>query len=279
MAGVPTGPTETTSPSVETEEERAVRHRKRLTFDAVADLYEATRRGYPDEAVALLVETAGVGPGGAVLEVGCGTGQLTRQLVPYGFDLTAIDISPAMIELATRVVPAPNVSFLATSFEDFDGGDTVFDLVVSATAWHWLDPEIAYVKAARFLRPGGWLALLATGETYDEPLGSKLRNLWTALSRSAAARGGRAATGRAHDPAGRDLFGPEVSHRYEERLTASAERIDGLERTRATSLDYDPDRAARYDAGLRRLLNDITEIELTQHTSLTLMQLGGGGRL
>jgi hypothetical protein len=42
--------------------------------------------------------------------------------------------------------------------------DASFDLVVSATAFHWVDPEVKYDKAARRLGRGGWLALLATGE-------------------------------------------------------------------------------------------------------------------
>lgn len=270
------GQSEVAGPCVETSEERRIRRRRRMTFDAVADLYEATRRGYPGDAITFLVETARVGADSEVLEVGCGTGQLTRQLAPYGCDITAVDISPAMIEKAAHTVAAPNVTFVATSFEDFDGGHGMFDLVVSGTAWHWVDPDVALVKAARLLRPGGWLAVLGTGEAYDEPFAFKLKELWMGLSGTPGTRAG--SEHRADRvPPGDSLFGPAVTRRYEERLAASAERINGLERTRASSLDYDADRAARYDAGLRALLEEITEVELTQHTSMTLRQVAERG--
>jgi SAM-dependent methyltransferase len=56
--------------------------------------------------------------------------------------------------------------------------DQSFDLVISSAAFHWIDPEVAFSKSARLLRPGGWLALLDTEERYDHPLGSELDALW-----------------------------------------------------------------------------------------------------
>jgi SAM-dependent methyltransferase len=98
-----------------------------------------------------------------VLEIGCGTGQLTRELAGGALNLTAIDIGAAMVETARRNVADPMARFQISSFEDFaDSGP--FDLIVSATAFHWVDPGIGLAKAARLLRPRGWLALLTTGE-------------------------------------------------------------------------------------------------------------------
>jgi 2-polyprenyl-3-methyl-5-hydroxy-6-metoxy-1,4-benzoquinol methylase len=102
--------------------------------------------------------------------VGCGTGQLTGDLGRYGFDLTAIDIGPAMIAAARQHLGDAAISFQACSFEDFAAAGSSFDLIVSATAFHWVDPEVRFSKSARLLRPGGWLALLAIGERYDDPL-------------------------------------------------------------------------------------------------------------
>jgi trans-aconitate methyltransferase len=59
--------------------------------------------------------------------------------------------------------------FQVASFEDFADSGPV-DLIVSATAFHWVDPSVGPARAARLLRPGGWLALLITGERYLEPL-------------------------------------------------------------------------------------------------------------
>lgn len=89
-----------------------------------------------------------------MLEIGCGTGQLTRELAGRTLNLTAIDIGAAMVETARRNVADPMARFQTSSFEDFaDSGS--FDLIVSTTAFHWVDPGIGLAKAARLLRPGG----------------------------------------------------------------------------------------------------------------------------
>ena len=256
---------------IESDDERVTRRRRRVTFDRVADLYEETRGGYPVQAVKFVVETAGITDDSAVLEIACGTGQLTRQLMPYGVRLTAIDIAPAMVERAMQAVSGVNVSFAVTSFEDLDAPDDSFDLVISATAWHWIDPEVAYAKAARLLRSGGWLAVMGTGEVYDDPFGSRLKDLWLTLSESGSIT--RRTSTPPNAPPGRERFGPDLTRSYQERLIATAKRINGLERTRATSLDYDPERADRFDRGLVELLAEFPTVELTQHTSLTMMQL------
>ena len=65
---------------VETPEQRRTREPQRLLFDEVAGRYDATRRLYPAEIGESVVANAAIGPGGAVLEIGCGTGQFTQQL-------------------------------------------------------------------------------------------------------------------------------------------------------------------------------------------------------
>ena len=126
----------------------------------------------------IVTATAGLSPGAAVLEVGCGTGQLTERLASSGFRLTAIDIGASMIAAARQRLAGAEVSFQVTSFEDLAAVDASFDLVISSAAFHWIDPEVAFSKSARLLRPGGWLALLGTEEHYDDPLGEALDVLW-----------------------------------------------------------------------------------------------------
>jgi ubiquinone/menaquinone biosynthesis C-methylase UbiE len=164
--------------AAETEKERALRERKRAGFEHAAERYDATRSGYPEELVSRVVAKARLGLGRRVLEIGCGTGQLTRALVGCGADLIAIDPAPSMIAVAQQRLSSNAVEFRMTTFEDFEAPEAAFDLIVSATAFHWVDPGIAWAKSARLLRPGGWLALLSTGEKYDEPVGQKVFELY-----------------------------------------------------------------------------------------------------
>jgi len=71
--------------TVETPEQRQTREQQRVLFDSVAELDDATRQSYPAEMVDAIVANAAIGPDAAVLEIGCGTGQLTRQLVGRAF--------------------------------------------------------------------------------------------------------------------------------------------------------------------------------------------------
>jgi ubiquinone/menaquinone biosynthesis C-methylase UbiE len=257
---------------METEQQRATRRSRRVLFDAVAEDYDEVRAGYPDEIVGLMVATAGVGPGDPVLEVGCGTGQLTRQLAPTGIALTAVDIGPSMVAMARRNLAGTGVRFEVTPFEDFAAPDASFGLVVSATAFHWIDPDVGWAKAARLLRPGGWLALLRTGELYDPPFGPALREVWMRHS----AQRGWARQDRPSFPARMaeaGLFDPAEVHEHRERRTVAAADVVTLEHTRATSLGYADDVRAAFDADLRALLGTTPEVGVEQYTELAMARV------
>jgi ubiquinone/menaquinone biosynthesis C-methylase UbiE len=254
----------------QTEQERSRRRHLRALFDGVAQLYEASRLGYPGDIVEFAAATAAVGAGSAVLEVGCGTGQLTESLAGYGFRLTAIDIGPSMVAAARRRRGGPGLSFQVSSFEDFAAADASFDLIVSGSAFHWVDPEVRLRKPARLLRPGGWLALLEIIERYDDPLRAALLGMW-------AARGDdfRAGVWQPHfdDPAviaGTGLFETPVRKTHTQRIVRPAETVVGVENTRATSLSWPDDIRREFTEQLRQHLRSQTEVQLTQETSLTM---------
>ena len=142
--------------TAESEEQRRRREDLRGLFDGIAGRYDASRPGYPAEIVDAVCASAGISRGAEVLEIGCGTGQLTRQLAGRGFNLTAIDIGAAMIEAARTSVADPLVRFEVCSFEEFAGG-AQFDLIVAATAFHWVDPASAWPKPPGcFVTVAGW---------------------------------------------------------------------------------------------------------------------------
>jgi ubiquinone/menaquinone biosynthesis C-methylase UbiE len=253
----------------ETAAARAKRERSRVLFGSVADLYDETRSGYPPELIDALVETTGLRAGDAVLEIGCGTGQLTRQLVPLGVHLTAIDLAPEMVALAATRVDAP-VRFEVTPFEDLDAPAHSLRLITSATAFHWLDPAVTWTKVVRLLEPGGWLAVLETVEVYDEPIGAAVRQLWVDRSDDGGAwlRKPRRTVDQQIPETG--LFEPPVVRAHAERRTMPAEQVVRLELTRATSLGYEPAVRASFTAELRAVVEPLGEIGLEQVSTLTM---------
>jgi len=124
------------------------------SFGAVAGAYERGRPPYPAEAIDWLV------PAGAaqILDLGAGTGKLTRQLTGRGLDVTAVEPSEGMREQLRRVVPGART--LDGTAERIPLPDGCVDAVLVAQAWHWVDPARAVPEVARVLKPGGQLGLL-----------------------------------------------------------------------------------------------------------------------
>jgi len=130
-------------------------------FDRVAADYDAYRPGYPDAIIDVALRRGGLEAGARVLEVGCGTGKLTELLVARGLEVDAVDPGAAMIAAARkRVRDAPNVHFHHGRFEEVTLPEDDYDAVFSATAFHWVEPEVGWTKAAAHLHDRGLLALL-----------------------------------------------------------------------------------------------------------------------
>ncbi|HZR15580.1 MAG TPA: class I SAM-dependent methyltransferase [Acidimicrobiia bacterium] len=139
----------------------ADRHGLGRLFDEVPELYDRVRPAYPDELFADLVTITGTSARSSVLEVGCGTGLATRSLAAIGCAVTAVEPGPGMAAVAReRLASFPNVAVEVSSFEEWDDRGRRFDVVLAASAWHWVDPSIGWQPARDVLRPGGWMALL-----------------------------------------------------------------------------------------------------------------------
>ena len=137
--------------------------RRPESFDAVADLYDAFRPATPPDVVAAIIGSARLRPGSRVLEIGCGSGQLSVPLAAHGVDLTAIELGSNLAALARHNLERfPNARVDVSSFEAWPLAATRFDAVVCANAFHWLDPELRFAKCAGALHPGGRLAILHT---------------------------------------------------------------------------------------------------------------------
>ncbi|MFC9913456.1 class I SAM-dependent methyltransferase [Streptomyces sp. NPDC059862] len=135
----------------------------RDTFNEAAELYDRARPRYPGALVEDLARMTGLGPADRVLEVGPGTGQLTVPLATFGCRITAVELGPALAAVARRRLRGfPLVDVEVAEFEGWEPPREPYDVVVSATAFHWIDPAVRVQKAADVLRPGGGLALVTT---------------------------------------------------------------------------------------------------------------------
>lgn len=139
----------------------------RASFDAVAELYDRARPGYPEQLFDDLFNIGGLKSGSAVLEIGCGTGQASRPLAQRGCELACLDLGEQMAQIARRNLKSfQNVEVINAPFETWERPGASFDAVFAATSWHWLVPSIRYVKAARHLKPHGILAIVTGGHVF-----------------------------------------------------------------------------------------------------------------
>ncbi len=115
-------------------------------------VYDARRPRYPEQLIDdLLSEGART-----VLDVGAGTGIASEQLLQKGVDVVAVEPDPRMAVVAKE----KGVPIEIGTFESWDPADRQFDLVVFASSFHWVNPDIALPKAHRLLTENGRLALM-----------------------------------------------------------------------------------------------------------------------
>ena len=127
-------------------------------FSAAADAYERSRPDYPQAAIEQLADRLELRPGRTVLDVGAGTGKLTRLLLPTGARTLALE--PVAEMRAKLVATAPGAEVLDGLAEAVPLPDGSIDAAVCAQAFHWFDAPRALEELHRVLRPGAWLILI-----------------------------------------------------------------------------------------------------------------------
>jgi SAM-dependent methyltransferase len=232
------------------------RERRARSFGGVADEYERGRPEYPREAVEWLVGEALV-----VVDLGAGTGKLTRGVAALGREVVAVEPSEEMTARLRAVVPGARV--LAGSAEEIPLADGSADAVVAGQAYHWFDPEPTHAEVARVLKPGGvfaplwnhrdesvpWVAALST-VTDDDTAGRGIREPDPRPTSfgprfGPVERAGFTSSAR-HTPD--TLVGLIATRSY--YLTASAERQRELERRVRELCATHPDLAGRSEFDL-----------------------------
>jgi SAM-dependent methyltransferase len=145
------------TPSVESSFEA---HRERRNcFGTDVAAYERGRPGYPERVYELLRDHCGLGPGRRVVEIGPGTGQATRRLLDAGASVVAVELSEEMAHRLASSTADERLTVTVGAFEEVALRPATADLIVSATAFHWVPTEAGLHRCADVLGDGGWLAL------------------------------------------------------------------------------------------------------------------------
>lgn len=135
---------------------------KGWTFNTVADTYEKIRPGYPEELYQSLFAYAPLDASRNAVEVGIGAGQATPPVLKTGCALTAVEYGDQLARLCReKFSDYSRFSVVTGKFEDAELPDNTYDLVYSASAFHWVPEEIGYPKVFRILKPGGAFARFA----------------------------------------------------------------------------------------------------------------------
>jgi ubiquinone/menaquinone biosynthesis C-methylase UbiE len=130
-------------------------------FDSIAADYDRNRPTYPEKLVTEAVELASLEPGDSVLELGCGSGQLTGSLLRRGLRVTAVEPGEQLIALARRrLAGAGEVAFVNARLEDAPPQPAAFKAAFAASSFHWVDPDVSWRIVARSLVPGGTFVLI-----------------------------------------------------------------------------------------------------------------------
>ena len=155
-------------------------------FASAADVYERARPSYPADAVAWLVEVAQLAPGRVVVDVGAGTGKLTRLLVPTGARVIAVE--PVAEMRAKLAETTPGAESLDGTAEALPLADASADALTVAQAFHWFDYDAALPELHRVLRPGGRLVLIWNSRDLDDPLQAGIEELLQPLRGAVSAQ-------------------------------------------------------------------------------------------
>jgi len=152
-----------------------LQHPDSRSFEDVAELYERVRPSYPEAAVDWLAAQLGVDESSTVLDLGAGTGKLTRAFVGRAARVIAVEPGPEMLAQLRRVVPEAEA--LLGAAEAIPLKNHSVDAVVCGQSFHWFRRAEAVSEIRRVLRQGGGLGLIWNARDRDDPLQAEVTEL------------------------------------------------------------------------------------------------------
>lgn len=215
-----------------------------LSFGPAAEQYDRHRPGYPEEALRWAL---GERPG-RVVDLGAGTGILTRALAALGHDVTPVEPDPAM--RARLAAGSPGLTPLAGFAEQIPLPDSCVDAVIAGQAYHWFDREPAHAEVARVLRPGGVFAVISNLRDESVPWVAALSTI-TDDDTAGSERGIREPRHLADSFGPR--FGPVERAIFPHTPSYTPDTLVGLVATRSYYLTAAPERQRELDRRVREL--------------------------
>ena len=198
-----------------------LQHPDSRSFEQVAELYERARPEYPQEILTWLADRLDLRPGRTVLDLGAGTGKLTRALVTTGADVIALEPGDEMRGQLQRAVPG--VTTLAAGAEAIPLPDHAVDAATAGQSFHWFRLDEAVPEIHRVLRPGAGLALVWNMRDQEDELQREV----TALIAPFVPPERERARDSVAEVFRNEAFGDSVLFRgYEERKVRFAEELD-----------------------------------------------------
>lgn len=234
-------------------------------FRSTVPFYARYRLGYPDSLIARAAGLAGLKPGDAVMDLGCGPGLLAVPLARHGFEVTAVDPEPDMIAACGDAAREAGVAIDVRRGSSFDlpAGLGPFRLVTMGRSFHWMDREATLRILDGLVTRDGALAF------FDDTHPQTVENAWRVAMRDAGVRFGRNTSPNVAVKLAPD-YRSEISLLLDSafprlmgvseviRRTITADEIVGLAFSLSTtSPERLGDKAAAFETELRDALRDI----------------------
>ena len=221
------------------------------SFGPAAALYDQIRPDYPGDAVRWALASLGEpsdGPRPLVVDIGAGTGIMTRRLLALGYRCVAVE--PDELMRARLAAATPEADARAGAAERLPLADASVDGAVAAQAYHWFNRDAAHAELGRVIRPGGVFAPIWNVRDESVPW---VREYSRIVEGDRDAHGVAADTGPTDHPSFGDEFGPAEYAEFHHETRHTADTLVALLQSRSYYITAAPGRQADLEAEVRGL--------------------------
>ena len=234
------------------------RERTGNSFNSIAEEYDSVRPSYPSALIDDAISLAGLPVDGRILEIGCGTGKASELFAAKGYALECLDVGAGLAAVATEKLNGyKNVQVKVTSFEDWDSNRNLYDLVLAAASFHWIDPRIRFTKSASILKQTGALTLFSNSHVRkDEGFFSKVQDIYRTHAPSMAQIAQERKKLWAEPVIGEDLFNEPLCRKYSWVAEYRAEEYITLLRTYSDRISLPEEERSKLFEEITKLIQD-----------------------